>query len=57
MISGLAESASAKPDRRSRLVADAGVFGPKGQAGFARSADWRAEADRILAHLSKAKTT
>ncbi|KAB2874272.1 MAG: NAD(P)-dependent oxidoreductase [Burkholderiaceae bacterium] len=32
-------------------LADAGVFGAKGQPGFARSADWRAEADRILAHL------
>jgi 3-hydroxyisobutyrate dehydrogenase-like beta-hydroxyacid dehydrogenase len=35
-------------------LADAGVFGPKGQPGFARSADWRTEADRILAHLQKA---
>jgi 3-hydroxyisobutyrate dehydrogenase-like beta-hydroxyacid dehydrogenase len=30
-------------------LADAGVFGAKGQPGFARSADWRLEADRILA--------
>ncbi len=29
-------------------LADAGVFGPKGEPGFARSSDWRAEADRIL---------
>ena len=29
-------------------LADAGVFGPRGGPGFARSADWRAEADRIL---------
>jgi 3-hydroxyisobutyrate dehydrogenase-like beta-hydroxyacid dehydrogenase len=34
-------------------LADAGVFGPKGVAGFARSADWRLEADRILAQLKK----
>jgi 3-hydroxyisobutyrate dehydrogenase-like beta-hydroxyacid dehydrogenase len=34
-------------------LADAGVFGPKGAAGFARSADWRLEADRILAQLKK----
>ncbi|MFZ5538487.1 MAG: DUF1932 domain-containing protein [Pseudomonadota bacterium] len=34
-------------------LADAGVFGVRGQAGFARSADWRAEADRILASLGK----
>ena len=30
-------------------LADAGVFGPRGTPGFARSADWRMEADRILA--------
>ena len=29
-------------------LADAGVFGPKGTKDFARSADWRVEADRIL---------
>jgi hypothetical protein len=33
--------------------ADAGVFGKRGDPDFARSSDWRAEADRILA---KAKT-
>jgi 3-hydroxyisobutyrate dehydrogenase-like beta-hydroxyacid dehydrogenase len=32
-------------------LADAGVFGARDAAGFARSADWRTEADRILAHL------
>ncbi|MBP6251956.1 MAG: NAD(P)-dependent oxidoreductase [Rubrivivax sp.] len=31
-------------------LADAGVFGARGAADFARSADWRVEADRILAH-------
>lgn len=30
-------------------LADAGLFGARGTPGFARSADWRAEADRILA--------
>jgi len=30
-------------------LADRGVFGRKGEGGFARSADWRVEADRILA--------
>ena len=30
-------------------LADAGVFGARGAPGFARSADWRREADRILA--------
>ena len=33
-------------------LADAGVFGAKGQPGFARSADWRVEADRLLAQAS-----
>jgi len=30
-------------------LADEGVFGARGAPGFARSADWRTEADRILA--------
>jgi 3-hydroxyisobutyrate dehydrogenase-like beta-hydroxyacid dehydrogenase len=30
-------------------LADAGVFGERGTPGFARSSDWRVEADRILA--------
>jgi len=34
-------------------LADAGVFGTKGVTGFARSGDWRLEADRILAQLKK----
>ena len=33
-------------------LADAGLFGAKGTAEFARSADWRTEADRILRHLT-----
>ncbi|EME71643.1 hypothetical protein H261_01886 [Paramagnetospirillum caucaseum] len=32
-------------------LADDGVFGSKSSAGFARSGDWRVEADRILAAL------
>jgi 3-hydroxyisobutyrate dehydrogenase-like beta-hydroxyacid dehydrogenase len=35
-------------------LADAGVFGRKDEPGFAHSADWRTEADRLLAHLEKA---
>jgi 3-hydroxyisobutyrate dehydrogenase-like beta-hydroxyacid dehydrogenase len=31
-------------------LADAGVFGSRGAPGFARSADWRVEADRILSN-------
>jgi 3-hydroxyisobutyrate dehydrogenase-like beta-hydroxyacid dehydrogenase len=34
-------------------LADAGVFGAKGTKEFARSADWRVEADRILANREK----
>jgi len=32
-------------------LADGGLFGPRHSPGFARSADWRVEADRILSHL------
>ena len=32
-------------------LADEGLFGPKGTREFARSADWRVEADRILAKV------
>jgi 3-hydroxyisobutyrate dehydrogenase-like beta-hydroxyacid dehydrogenase len=32
-------------------LADRGLFGTRDSRGFARSADWRAEADRILVHL------
>ncbi|MGH8797422.1 MAG: DUF1932 domain-containing protein, partial [Caldimonas sp.] len=34
-------------------LADAGVFGTKGTPGYARSADWRTEADRILAQVGR----
>jgi len=37
-------------------LADQGLFGARGSPGFARSIDWRAEADRILAQL-KSKAT
>jgi len=36
-------------------LADAGVFGTKGTDQFARSADWRVEADRILASVKSSK--
>jgi 3-hydroxyisobutyrate dehydrogenase-like beta-hydroxyacid dehydrogenase len=32
-------------------LTDTGLFGPRGTAGFARSPDWRTEADRILAEV------
>jgi 3-hydroxyisobutyrate dehydrogenase-like beta-hydroxyacid dehydrogenase len=34
-------------------LADEGLFGARGEPGFARSADWRLEADRMLAHLKR----
>src|SRR5882757_10227065 len=36
-------------------LADEGLFGPKGGHGFARSSDWRTEADRILAGIKDGK--
>ena len=37
-------------------LADAGLFGPRGSPEFARSGDWRVEADRLLQHLHKDET-
>ncbi len=44
-------SASGTAERQAWVadLADAGLFGTRGKPGFARSADWRTEADRILA--------
>ena len=36
-------------------LADEGLFGAKGTAAFARSPDWRTEADRILAGIKQPK--
>nr|WP_165405440.1 DUF1932 domain-containing protein [Bradyrhizobium genosp. SA-3] len=36
-------------------LADEGLFGARGTREFARSADWRTEADRILAKINRAK--
>jgi len=46
-------SASGTAERQGWVadLADAGLFGPKGTKEFARSADWRTEADRILAQF------
>ena len=46
-------SAAGTADRQAWVadLADAGVFGARGSKGFARSADWRTEADRVLEHL------
>lgn len=46
-------SASGTAERQAWMAdaADRGVFGDRGTPGFARSADWRVEADRLLADL------
>ncbi|MFO1298665.1 MAG: DUF1932 domain-containing protein, partial [Rubrivivax sp.] len=51
-------SASGTAERQAWVadLADAGVFGERGTKAFARSPDWRTEADRILGHLKNAKT-
>jgi 3-hydroxyisobutyrate dehydrogenase-like beta-hydroxyacid dehydrogenase len=48
-------SASGTAERQAWMadLADDGVFGTRGAPGFARSADWRTEADRILAQRTK----
>lgn len=48
-------SSAGTADRQAHIadLADAGVFGTRGAAGFARSADWRTEADRLLASLKE----
>ena len=48
-------SASGTAERQAWVadLADAGLFGAKGTKTFARSADWRTEADRILSHVKK----
>lgn len=48
-------SASGTAERQAWIadLADDGVFGLKGTPKFARSTDWRVEADRILARLRK----
>lgn len=45
-------SAAGTAERQAFIAdgADAGWFGPRGEPGFARSPDWRTEADRLLAH-------
>jgi 3-hydroxyisobutyrate dehydrogenase-like beta-hydroxyacid dehydrogenase len=48
-------SAAGTADRQAHMadLADAGVFGTRGAPGFARSADWRVEADRLLADIQR----
>lgn len=48
-------SASGTAERQAWVadLADEGLFGTRGTPGFARSPDWRTEADRILARLKQ----
>jgi 3-hydroxyisobutyrate dehydrogenase-like beta-hydroxyacid dehydrogenase len=48
-------SAAGTAERQAEIAdaADAGTFGARGEVGFARSADWRTEADRFLSHVRK----
>lgn len=48
-------SAAGTAERQAHIadLADAGVFGARGEPGFARSPDWRTEADRLLAALKE----
>ena len=50
-------SASGTAERQAWVadLGDAGLFGERGTPGFARSADWRTEADRVLAHVARNK--
>lgn len=50
-------SAAGTAERQAWMAdrAEAGVFGARSSEGFARSADWRIEADRLLAALREAR--
>jgi 3-hydroxyisobutyrate dehydrogenase-like beta-hydroxyacid dehydrogenase len=52
-----AHSAAGTADRQAWIadLADAGLFGTKGTKEFARSSDWRVEADRILSTTVRAE--
>jgi 3-hydroxyisobutyrate dehydrogenase len=51
-------SAAGTSERQAHIadLADAGIFGTRGAPGFARSADWRVEADRLLADIQRKPT-
>jgi 3-hydroxyisobutyrate dehydrogenase-like beta-hydroxyacid dehydrogenase len=48
-LSPFSATGTAKRQAHIADLADAAVFGTRGAAGFARSANWRTEADRLLA--------
>ena len=51
----LSASGTAQRDTWIAEQGDAGVFGSRGTPGFARSSDWRIEADRLLASVASAR--
>jgi 3-hydroxyisobutyrate dehydrogenase-like beta-hydroxyacid dehydrogenase len=53
-LQALSAQGTAQRDTWVAEQGDAGVFGTRGTPGFARSQDWRLEADRILATLTPA---
>lgn len=50
-LAPLSAAGTAERDREIAEQGDAGVFGKRGEPGFARSEDWRTEADRLLANI------
>ena len=48
-------SATATAQRQAQVadLADTDLFGPRGSSGFARSPDWRTEADRLLTRTTR----
>ena len=52
-------SATGTAERQAHVagLADQGVFGARGSSGFARSPDWRTEADRLLAQPASPSRT
>jgi hypothetical protein len=51
-------SAAGSAERQTWMaeLADRNLFGQRGSPAFARSSDWRTEADRILAHVGNRET-
>jgi 3-hydroxyisobutyrate dehydrogenase len=51
----LSAASTAERQRTIAELSDQGVFGARGSHGFARSPDWRVEADRMLEHLGQVR--
>jgi 3-hydroxyisobutyrate dehydrogenase-like beta-hydroxyacid dehydrogenase len=56
-LAGVMAEATSWTQAQLAELADDGVFGPRDVAGFARSGDWRIEADRLLAARPKLADT